>query len=204
MRTSLHLLALSLVVLACTPAVHAAVIYSGPQNIAIPTGFDGIYINIDNGATGVSSFTGWDLNPFFGGAGIANSTAFQPARTGTDNDDPILRLTVGDLVDSSRFFSTGFGGSGDPDPHLGTGAGQFTSGQEGYFGFRFTTDSSSGPYYGWMHVLLTSNTSGGLIYDWAYDNTGSPITITGAVPEPGRAALLALGLLGCIARRRRR
>lgn len=204
MRTSFHLLAISLAVLACAPAAKAAVIYSGPQNIAIPTGFDGIYINIDTGATGGSAFTGWDLNPFFGGAGVANSAAFQPARTGTGNDDPILRLDYGEFVDPSRFFSTGFGGSGDPDPHLGTGPGQFTSGQEGYLGFRFTTDASSGPNYGWMHVLFTSNTSGGMIYDWAYDNTGSAIALPAGVPEPGRAGLLALGLIGWAARRRRR
>src|SRR5205823_53427 len=69
------------------PPPTSNVIYSGFQNIAIPTGFTGVYINIDNGSTAFAQFTGWDINPFFGGVGVGNSPAFQPARTGTGNQD---------------------------------------------------------------------------------------------------------------------
>jgi len=65
--------------------LNGAVVYSGIQNIPIPTTFDGIYINLDNSATSGSTILGWDINPFFGGTGMANSTTFQPARTGTGN-----------------------------------------------------------------------------------------------------------------------
>lgn len=188
--------------LASAPAAHAAVIYSGLQNIAIPATFEGVYLNIDTAATSGSTITGWDVNPFFGGAGFANSPAFQPARLGTANDDPYLRMDFGDVIDGSLFYSSGYGGSGDPVPHLGSGPDQFGVGQEGYLAFRFTTDGSAGPYYGWMRVTLTNNTSGGMISDWAYDDTGAPIVA--GVPEPGRAGLLGLGLLGWLTRRRRR
>jgi len=54
----------------------ANVIYSGVQDIPIPTDFAGVYLDPDTGATG------WDINPFFGGVGIANSAAFQPCGMG--------------------------------------------------------------------------------------------------------------------------
>jgi len=181
---------------------HSAVIYSGLQDIAIPTGFSGIYINLDNAATNASPMTGWDLNPFFGGARFANSSAFQPARLASGNLDPALRLNLGDIVGAALTYSSGFGGSGDPISHLGGGANQFAVGSEGYVGFRFNTDAAAGPYYGWIRVVFTNNTSGGLIKDWAYDDSGSAITIAG-VPEPSRALLLGLGLTGFLLRRKR-
>ena len=198
------LLALALLSFGILPAANAAVVYSGLQNIAIPTTFDGVYINIDNAATSTSTITGWDINPFFGGAGIANSAAFQPARTGTANDDPVVNLAGGSLISSALNFSSGFGGSGDPVSYLGNGPGQFAVGQEGYLGFRFTTDSSAGPYYGWMRVLFTADSPGGLIEDWSYDDTGAAISVPlAAVPEPSRALLLMLGCLTACFRRRR-
>lgn len=183
-------------------SANAAVIYSGLQDIAIPTGFSGIYINLDTGATSGSTITGWDINPFFSGAGLANSAAFQPARLASGNLDPAIRLNLGDVVSSSLIYSSGFGGSGDPTPHLGAAANQFQVGSEGYVGFRFTTDSAAGPYYGWIRVAFTNNTSGGLIKDWAYDNTGAAITIE-SIPEPSRALLGLMGLLAVLLRRRR-
>lgn len=188
-----------------TTSSQAAIIYSGLQNIPIPATFEGVYLNLDTGATSTSSMTGWDLNAFFGGAGLANSPAFQPARNGTVNDDAVMNLMMGSVVDGNLLYSTGYGGSGDRESHLGSGAGQFTVGTEGYLGFRFTTDSSNGPYYGWMRVLLTNNTSGAQIVDWAYENSGGSIQVgVGSVPEPSRAALLLLGGAGILVRRKRR
>jgi hypothetical protein len=183
-------------------SANAAVIYSGLQNIALPTDYNGIYINLDNGSTGASVITGWDINPFFGGAGLANSAAFQPARLASGNLDPMLRLNLGDVVSSSLIYASGFGGSGDPVSHLGAAANQFQTGSEGYLGFRFLTDSSSGPFYGWVRVVFTNNTAGGLIKDWAYDDSGSAITIE-SIPEPSRALLLGLGMAGFLLRRKR-
>jgi hypothetical protein len=184
-------------------SANSAVVYSGLQNIPIPTTFDGFYLNLDNATTSTSTILGWDINPFFGGVGLANSPSFQPARIGTDNSDPVIRIYSGDLVSNALNFSSGFGGSGDPLPHLGAGANQFTSGQEGYLGFRWTSDSASGPYYGWMRVTFTNNTSGGFVHDWAYEDTGAPITVGLAIPEPSRIVLTTLALFTLCLRRRR-
>ena len=197
-----RLLTFLILAFALRHSADAVVIYSGLQNIAIPTDYNGIYINIDNAATSGSTILGWDINPFFGGAGLANSAAFQPARLASGNLDPILRLNVGDVVGAGLNYSTGFGGSGDPVSYLGVAANQFQVGSEGYLGFRFTTDASGGPYYGWMRVVFTNNTPGGLIKDWAHEDTGLQITISG-VPEPSRVLLLGLGAAGFLQRRRR-
>lgn len=181
---------------AIRPSANAAVIYSGVQNIAIPTTFDGVYLDIDTATTSTSVITGWDINPFFGGFALGNSAAFQPVRTGTGNSDTILNLAYGTLVDSLLNYATGEAGSSD---HIGGGANQFTDGASGYLGFKFTTNSNAGPFYGWMRLTLTANTSGATIHEWAYDNTGSGLFVGSltAVPEPSRTMLLIAG--GCFA-----
>lgn len=169
--------------------LQAGVIFSGLQNIAIPTNPEGVYLDVDNAATSTSPFTGWDLNFFFGGFGIANSAAFQPDRTSTANDAPVLRLNAGDLIGPAGLRATGEAGS---DAHIGPASNQFQAGQDGYLGFMFTKNDSSGPFYGWMRLALTVNQPGGVIEEWAYDNTGAPIAA--AAPEPGKSMLLCAGM----------
>ena len=176
---------LALLSIALAP-LRAAVVYSGLQNLGIPTDIagTGIYLDLDAVLTGTddnSPPADWDINPFYGGVGVANSPAFQPVRDGAGNMAPILGLAVGVQVDVTRLFSTGNGGS---DTHLGT---QFTAGQEGYLGFKFTTNAATGPYYGWMRVVFTGNTAGALIKDWAYENGGGAI-VTARVAQSAAVA----------------
>ena len=183
-------------------SAQSAVIYSGLQNIPIATTFDGTYLDADTGSHNTSTITGWDVNFFFGGYGISNSAAFQPVRANTSNMSAVLNLAPGTLVDSLLDYATDEAGS---DSHIGAGANQFQSGTDGYLGFKFFTNSNSGPYYGWMRVSLTVNTSGAIIRDWAYDDTGAGLGVGSllAVPEPSRALLLMLGGTAFVIRRRR-
>lgn len=195
---------LPLLLLLTCAASHGAVIYSGLQNIAITSTFDGIYLDIDNGTGSVttSPVTGWDVNPFFGGYGVSNSDAFQPVRSGIGNEDAILNLDTGDVIGDHLYFSTGEGGS---FTHTGTGQDQFGLGLSGIMGFRFHLNNSAETFYGWMRVTFTANTTGGTIHEWAYDDTGSAI-MAGSItplPEPGRATLIMIGLAGAMFRRRR-
>ena len=155
----------------------AATIYSNLQDIGVPTGFTGVYLDVDTGATSTTDFTGWDINAFFGGVGVANSIAFQPVRTAAGNLDALLNLAQGTLVSGSLTYSSGFGGSGDDNPHVGDTSTQFQVGQEGYMGFKFMKNDGSGPFYGWMRVVFTNNTGGSLIRDWGYDDAGGSINI---------------------------
>lgn len=164
--------------LGLAPVVTADVLYFGLQNIPIPTNFDGVYLNIDTGGTAFAESAGWDMNPAFGGAYVYNDESFQPARTGTGNEDAIIALGTGATVNASLNYSTGFGAS---NTHLGNGANQFSPGQEAYVGFSFTTDANAGPHFGWARVVFTANEPGGVIKDWAYE-TSAP----GGTPTPIR------------------
>jgi hypothetical protein len=76
----------------------AAIVYSGQKNIGITSDFAGVFINVTSLQSATAQNGSWDLNPFFGGLGIANSPAFQPVRIGTGSEDPILALTLGASV----------------------------------------------------------------------------------------------------------
>jgi hypothetical protein len=182
----------------------AAVIYSGLQNIPIATGFDGVYVDVEdiNSATNHSSgtITGWDVNLFFGGVGEFNQANFQPVRVNAaDPGSAILNLPLGTPIDVTSPFATGVGSSGDlGSEHVGFGASQFQPNSEGYIGFRL-----NGGQYGWMRVSFTFDDTGAVVHDWAYDDAGSAI-FAGMVPEPDRSVLLLMGLISVISRRRRK
>jgi hypothetical protein len=179
-------------------------VYSGVQNIAVPQTFDGVYLNIQTGATALTEPATWNtapwLNPFFGGVGIANSPLLQPIITGTDQ---IVNIAPGGII--------GFGGNFGPAPsgsstHVGPAANQFQPGVTGYIGYRFQLPGGGGSdYFGWMGVQV-NNTGAGTIIDWAYQNTaGQPVAAgsISAVPEPVTTAI-GLALCGvCVMRRRR-
>ena len=187
---------------AASPARASTLVYSGVQDIAIPTTFAGIYLDLDTGATGTSAFAGWDINPFFGGVGIANSAAFQPVRVGSGLFDTYVNQAPGTIINAyTQSYSLGAGGS--DTEHFGTGANQFHDGVDGYLAFEFTTNGNAGPYFGWIRLSLTNNTAGALIRDWVYDNSGSGIAAGVSAPEPGSAVLLLMGM-GVLGLRRRR
>ena len=183
-----------------------AVIYSGLKNIPIPTTFTGIYVDLDTGSSNGTSFVGWDFNPFFGGTAMANSPSFQPVRVTASNLAAYLNVSFDAVIDGASLYATGFGGSGqDPNFHFGTNVNQFQDGVEGYLGFRFIKNNNAGPYYGWMRLLLTNNTSGALIKDWAYEDTGSGLRagFISGVPEPSTMWFVGLCAVGWSKRRRR-
>ena len=183
MKLSIPSILITTLLAGFTHPAEAAVIYSGLRDITIPTTFEGFYLDLDNGMVRTFETSGWDLNPFFGGAGLAHSPFFQPARVGANESDPVLNMNRGDLIDSSLFFLNDYGGSWNPVPHLGTSPGSFPVGGEAILGFQWTPNGSSNLWYGWMRVTFTNNVPGGQIHDWAYDNTGSGIQ-AGIVPVP--------------------
>ena len=132
----------------------AETIYSGLIDTPIPTDFDGVTLTIGSGT----------INPFFGGVGFANNNVFQPGRTVATNIGTLQNFAVGATIDASLVLGNNYGGSQD---HVGT---TFTAGTEGYIGFK------NGSNYGWMRVVFTNNTSGALIKEWAYDDSGAAIT----------------------------
>ena len=175
----------SAVTLVLTMPASADVIYSNLKDIAIPANFAGVYLDVDTGNwnTDINApQSGWDINPFFGGSVLWNSPGFQPVRSGTGATDAVLNLGQGTTVGSGSVFSTftqgpggenpGGPGYGSSEAHLGNGVGQFVAGNEGYLGFRMGASN-----YGWMRVVLTNNTGGAMIKEWAYENSGAAIGV---------------------------
>lgn len=183
-------------------SAQTTIVYSGIKNLVIPTNFDGIYLDIDTGNTGGPELTGLDINPFFGGLGIANTVNFQPARSGTNQMDPYLNLAPGTLVNESLTYSTGDGGT--DRTHIGVSSSQFQASVAGYIGFEFTPNAGGGVRYGWMRLTLTPNTTGAIIHDWAFESTGEQIYVgMTAVPEPSSTLMLSITAAGLLVRRRR-
>jgi hypothetical protein len=181
----------------------AAIIHSGIQNILIPTTFVGVYIDIDGGGTVPEEGVGWDVNLIFNGEGIANSQSFHPVAATVTLDAPVLNLTYGTAVSSGSTFATPYpSGYSSSATHIGNSPGQFASSTEGYIGFQFSTNSSAGPYFGWIRVELSNTAATGLIKDWAYEDTGASIAV-GAVPEPSAVLSLFAGATAFCYRRRR-
>lgn len=195
-------LSLILPLLALASTSQAAIIASGLRDIVITHTTEGVYLDVDGGVEVAAENTAWDINPFFGGQAIASVASFQPVTATITLDSPALNLSIGETVSAASIFSGVYsGGFSGSENHIGIGPRQFTSGSEGYIGFRLTSDESAGPFYGWMRLVLSNNGSSGLIRDWAYENTGSAITV-GAVPEPTVLGLFALSLVGLLRRQR--
>jgi len=161
----------------------ADVIYSGFQNITIPTTYAGTYIDVDGMTSSPSASPGWDFNPFMGGVYLYNNASFQPARAGTGGMDTVLDFAAGTTISSTGLnFASGSGGS---MTHLGS---QFAAGggvADEYLGFKLAGN------YGWMRVVFTNNSAGAVIKDWAYDTSGSGGSIaTGNILSDGSTVTL--------------
>ena len=205
---------LSFLIIASASASQAALIYFDGLEIPIPTNFNGVYVNIEAGTSSPSTFASADLNFFFGGEGIGNDADHSAAtptaqflRTGNGNLDPAVASAENDVISSASVsFSSGFGGSGSPNDHIGTGAGQFAPGTRSYIGFSLLLPSGGGgttTHYGYMEVTLTDNAPGGVIHGWVYDDIpDAPVTVV-PIPEPS-AGLLSIVALALVATRRRR
>lgn len=179
------------------------VVYGGLVDIPIPADMDGVYLDLATGQSSTSEPATWDVNPFYGGYAMGNSIRFQPVRWTSDVDSVVVRLEPGAMVGPTGVFATAAAGS---EGHLGSGAGQFVPGQEGYMGFQWTPGTGQGPYYGWMRLVLTANGVGGLIRDWAYRTDGAAMEVGAMpvpVPEPAHAAVVGLVLVGAWASARR-
>lgn len=217
----------------------AAVTYVDPPDIMIPLTYSGIYLDIKTGGTEEpSSPTGmadgdaytvsygepagnWDVNFFFGGAGVAHSPTLQPYRGSTTNQlSAVHNLGLDTLINggpadpeppagpSNPLAIPDFGGSGtgtgggsgivNSGNHMGAGANQFVNGTEGFIAF-VLDPGTPGEQYGWVRVTLNNDGTEGIIHDWAY---APDMILVGMVPEPSALLLLTFGGLALLRRRR--
>jgi hypothetical protein len=175
-------------------------------NMAVPAGFDGLYVKIDTRqvTTSDNGLPGWDINPY----GLttlnfyATATAPNPATTyvRTQGGGGPSSLAPGFLIDASSPFRNS---TVAVISSTNVGANGWVLNAVNYFGFRFHNDTANAIRYGYgvMHVGATATDR--TLVSLHYENTGAGINVV-AVPEPGTLGLLAVGVAGLLAGRRRR
>jgi hypothetical protein len=176
-------------------SVEAAIVYSGPQDIAlnVPLVEDSSRTQIDIDGDNQLDF---HLYIYNSGGGPVSSTLWATGLSGN------VLATIGSS--SARRFS--FGEQiGTPGSSLGP------AGPDGYLGFNgngFLGVQLSSGNLGWIQVDIASKSL--TIKDWAYEDSGRHLAAgaTTSIPEPSTAtglALLAIGAAGvCTLRRRKR
>ncbi|MDG2124330.1 MAG: PEP-CTERM sorting domain-containing protein [Verrucomicrobiales bacterium] len=199
----------ALAALCLTANAQAVIVYFDPDpDIPISTNYAGVSVDLETGAVSndLNGLPGGDANFFFGGAGLSNdadATAitprWHPVRLGTGNTDVVANLSLGTPVDAASTYSTGFGGSGDPNSNFAN----FTAGTPGYIGFSLELDGGD-TVYGWMELTLQDDgITPGSIHRWAFESDAGTAVPVGAIPEPGSASLAFLGVMAFLLRRRR-
>jgi len=192
----------------------ASIVYSGPQNLSVPTtnAQGGIYIDLtkpgsffiptgsgQGPAEGLNTLLpGWDFNFYRSSASLGNTLRWYyntPNAQAVFSGNQTAALAAGVTIDGSSQLGT----------YLAMTP-AFT-GTTAFMGVKFF-DAADDPLFGWIRV--TGGPTAGFpatIVDWAYEDTGAGIlTGAGIVPEPSSLALgcLAAGAAGVAAWRRRK
>lgn len=189
---------------------NAAVIYSGIENINVPTtnNFGGIYLDLtkpgssfipsDSGkgpAEGLNTLLpGWDVNFYQGTTSLRwwYNTGVYAVFNAAHH---VAALDAGVMVDGASSLGT-----------YQTMTPEF-AGTTAFMGIEFP-NASNQELFGWIRITGGPGTgTPATIVDWAYDDSGAGIlTGAGIVPEPSSFALgcLAAGAFGLVAWRKRK
>lgn len=155
----------------------AAIVYSGPLNIAVPATTTGVYINFVTGATGTSAgaVPGWNFNPYntASGLGFYWSPTLAGGLRGAVVQGATLNqaanLPVGTVVSAASVFTSAIQSANPVFRTTLTGA---------YLGVRFVNSATGVMNFGWVQINTTAATGfPATIVSYAYENTGQQITV---------------------------
>jgi len=191
----------------------AAIIYTDNADITVSTGTDRIYFDLNHDSAGpayasTTDFTGSDVMLFFR-FDIVDKPSLGGSVNGVSTGDYISKLGSGTLISSASPMSYALQMDGVITPFFGpdapTPASQWEGGGEGYLGLWWY--APGGTQYGWARVAWDDTSKALTLKDFAVETdvgVGILAGDVGAVPEPSRALLLAIGMAGMVLRRKRR
>ncbi len=197
-RLNKHFVAATAAV-AVAGSANAAIVYSGVLNLTIPANIDGLYINVETGATGSAGAgtAGWDINPY--GTSLTGVSLYAAGGSGymrnpgAGTSTQRTNLAADTAIGASSYFY------GSSAAVIGTDVGQWSANSTGLFGFKFLAADGL-THYGWVRMAIGENAATRTVIDYAYESTAGA-SIGAGVPAPGALALL--GVAGLAVRRRR-
>ncbi len=191
-------------VLAFAPAAQAIPVVSTAANVAVPFTTQGIYINVVTGASGPSTTSGWDINPWGSATSTSALNFFNPAApTGgvyaISAVGQVASLALGTVIGPATTF-----GSGQATTTAASSPWVLNS--LNYFGFRLLNEANGQVHFGYGSMLIGSSLQTRTVQNLWFESTPGVAITVAAIPEPSSIALMLLGaagVAGFVARRRR-
>ena len=171
------------------PASAVVVTFSTPT--PVPNSFDGIYINLLTGASGVagSGVAGWDFNPYNSGAGLSFFWNSAPSAAGgvatAATGGTYIDMAPGTTISAASTFTA----------IVATAAtAAFKTAGTHTLGVRFYNENTAAINYGYVTLTSAGGTGFPLtVTGWTFENSGAAITTP--VPEASTTAMFSLGAL---------
>jgi hypothetical protein len=188
-RLAAHLVRAAVVAAACSAQASADIIVHD-LNLAVPATLDGLYVNVETGATTTlpgSNLPGWDINPY-GSTTLsfyATATAPNPASTylRTQASGGPSNLPVGAQNGPTSTFANS---TTAVVSATGVGANGWQANALNYFAFRFA-GADGQVRHGWGSMLVGATGGSRTLVKVAYESIpGVPITVgsEGGPPPP--------------------
>ena len=185
------------VVAAFASSASGAIVYSGEVNEPIDSDGDSLFVNVVTDEVGSFASPGYDFSIQRGDFGFGD-WQFTWNDNGLNSNEAVAGsgfnsvavLSAGETINAADGFTGGGTNS----------AAEFSSVDEGFFGFYFYNEVTDRYHFGWGRVSLPSGD--GTLIDYAYESqAGFGIEAGAGIPEPTSLGLLAIGGLALVRRR---